>query len=147
MVVPVWPATIPTKEAIIDSIGRDAIFYTVYSSQACPDCSLDPVTDESTDSFCETCSGVYWIPVWSGSTFTSHITWKFSERQQWESVGIIFNGDCLAKIMYSEDADDIVSNAKYVVVDNRIMDIDKITYRGATEVDRIIVDLKERDKS
>ena len=49
--------------------------------------------------------------------------------------------------MYSEDADDIVSNAKYVVVDNRIMDIDKITYRGATEVDRIIVDLKERDKS
>ena len=48
--------------------------------------------------------------------------------------------------MYSVFNDNIVQNAKYVIVDARKMDIEDITYRGATEVDRIIVDLKEREK-
>lgn len=145
--VPPFPSTIPTKAAIINEIARPVTFYTIYSSQACPDCALDPVTNESTDSFCETCEGVYWIPTYSGYTYSGHVTWKFSDRQQWETAGILFNGDCLVKIMYSDSANTIIKNTKYVIVDEHTMDVDRVTYRGATEIDRILVELKERDRN
>ena len=145
--VPPFPSTIPTKAAIIDEIARPAVFYTVYSSQACPDCSLDPVTDTSVDSLCETCEGVYWLDTYSGYSYDAHVTWKFSDKQQWETAGILFNGDCLVKIMYSEAIDTVVKNTEYVIVDERTMDIDRVTYRGATEIDRILIELKERDRN
>lgn len=146
MPIPIFPTNTPEiKALIINQIGREVTFYTIYSSQPCPLCDLDPVTNLSTDSFCETCSGDYWIPLWSGSLFTAHVTWKFADQKQWETAGIIMAGDCQVKIMYSEENDAIVHNAKYVIVDSKQMDIEKITYRGADIVDRIIVDCKERE--
>ena len=148
MTIPSFPTNTPTiKALILNQIGRTVTFYTIYSTQACPDCTLDPITNESTDSFCETCSGLYWIPLWSGTDYTAHVTWKYSDQVDWDTVGKFMIGDCQVKIMYSGNSDSIVQNANYVVVDDRIMDIQKITYRGITVLDRIIVDLKERQKS
>ena len=150
MSIPNFPTNTPAiKALIINEIGRPVTFYSIYSSQACPNPldSLDPVTNESTLSLCPTCSGFYWIPLWSGDTFTAHVTWKYADQKQWETVGILMAGDCQVKIMYSPANDIIAHDAKYLVVDTHIMDVEKITYRGAIEVDRIILDLKERTRS
>ena len=56
----VWPTNTKTIiDNIRGAIGRTVDFYTVASSNPCSVCDLDPVTDESTDSFCTTCSGLY----------------------------------------------------------------------------------------
>jgi len=66
-------------DAIRGAIGRDVTFNIVASSTGCPDCSLDPVTNTSTDSFCQTCDGKYWIPVYSGVVVSGHITYGGSQ--------------------------------------------------------------------
>jgi hypothetical protein len=147
--VPIFPTnTQEIKTLILDQIGRDVVFYTVYSSEACPNPldSLDPVTNESTWTECPTCFGEYYIPHYSGTTFKAHVTWKYSDQTDWETVGKFMIGDCQIKVMISGNIDSIVHSAAYVIVDETTMDIEKITYRGVTVLDRMIVDLKERSK-
>lgn len=150
MTIPIFPTNTPDiKRQIIDMIGRDVTFYTIYSTEPCPNPSdsLDPVTNESTNSLCPICSGLYWIPHYSGTHYTAHVTWKYSDQVDWETVGKFMIGDCQVKVMYSGGSDDIIQAAEYAIVDDRVMDIERITYRGITVVDRIIIDLKERTKS
>lgn len=147
MLVAPWPSnTVQIKAEIISGIGRPVEFWTVYSSYACSGCTLDPVTNTSTDSFCEICSGNYWIPLYSGDTLRAHVTWKYADQQQYLTGGDVMLGDCQVKVILESGIDSLVSNAEYVIVDDRKMNIDRITYRGAVTPDRVILDLKEEEK-
>jgi hypothetical protein len=141
-----WPSnTRETIEDIINTIGRPVEFVTVTYS-ACPLCGLDPVTNTSTDSFCISCSGVYWIPMYSGTDITAHVTWKYADALNWEAGGMIFNGDGIIKIMYSGPYMSVLENTEYVVVDGKQVEISNITLLGVPQINRVQMDFKERKK-
>src|SRR5690349_21577545 len=142
-----WPAgTRDVIEEIINAIGRDVTFVTSTLS-GCYNCDLDPVTDTSTDSFCPICSGLYWIPTYSGHDITAHVTWKFSDKQDWQTGGMTFLGDGIVKVMYSGPYMDIIEETDYMVVDGSQVNIEKVTLLGVPSVNRIILDFKERQKN
>jgi len=130
-------------EAMIDMIGEEITFYVVDSVSGCSVCTLDPVTNTSTDYACPVCSGVYWIETLSGVVYDAHVTWKYSEGFGWETGGQTLLGDCRVKVMHTDAREAVVRAAKYVVVDDRYMDIERITLLGKPTINRIMVDLKE----
>lgn len=131
---------------MIQMDGRIVTFYVIDSLSGCPVCSLDPITNTSTDSFCTTCSGEYWIPVYSGWEVQAHVTEGRVDNKQWTTGGIIDNGEISVKFMHTASGEMIANTAEYVVVDGRIMVIQPgITKRGIPEVNRLIVYLKERE--
>lgn len=132
-------------ENIIDAIGRDVEFVSSTLS-GCYNCSLDVVTNTSTDSFCPVCSGEYWIPTYSSEFIRAHVTWKFADKENWQTGGYIWNGDGIVKIMYSGPYMDTVNNSDFMVVDGKVVDIEKVVLLGVPTVNRIILDFKERLK-
>lgn len=147
MSLPLFPSnTSDLIEQMINTDGRQIYFYTVTYS-GCSICSLDPISDTSVDSTCPTCSGEYWIPTYSGWAVTAHVTWGVLDNKGWTTGGMIDNGDCTVKFMLDEEAEDVVDNAVYAVVDDRIMTIQPgIILRGIPTPNRIIVKLKEKEK-
>ena len=133
-------------EEMIWRDGRLVTFYVVDSITPCPVCSLDPITNTATDSFCTTCSGEYWIPTYSGATMSGHVTWGKSENRAWETGGMLDNGDVTVKVMHTAEREEIIHSSQYVIVDNREMDIKNILLRGIPQVNRIIVVLKEKER-
>lgn len=146
MTLPLFPSN--TKDLIEQMIltdGRPVTFYTATYS-GCPICSLDPISDTSVDSFCPVCSGAYWIPTYSGWDVVAHVTWGTLDNKGWETGGMIDNGECTVKFIYSGYMQDIINEAEYVLVDNRTMDVQPgIILRGVPEINRIIVKLKEKE--
>lgn len=133
---------------IIDTIGRDVTFYVAtLSGCTYSGCSLDPVTNTSTNSFCPVCSGNYWIKTYSGYTTKAHVTWKFADLNNWDTGGYVFNGDGIIKVVYSGNMLDIIESTDYAVVDNKQVSIEKITLLGVPTLNRIICDFKERENT
>lgn len=131
---------------MIQQDGREVTFFTATYS-GCPVCSLDPISDTSTDSFCPTCSGLYWIPTYSGWSTIAHVTWGTLDNKGWESGGMLDNGDCTVKFIYSGYMQDILDNTEYVIVDEREMDVQPGTiFRGVPDINRVIVKLKEKER-
>lgn len=151
MSLPNFPKTLARsqiEEIITNSTGRDVDFFYVYSSYPCPnpDDSYDPVTDTSTNSFCPICSGIYWIPTYSGVTMSGHVTWKFDYKNEFETGGRVFIGDVQVKVMHTEDRERFIKDdVKYLVVDDIVVDIVKITKLG-NPPNRLIVSCKEREE-
>ena len=144
----VWPDNTKTViDAIRNAIGRDVEFFVVASSIACPTCSLDPITNQSVDSFCTVCSGIHWIPVYSGYTISGHVTWASADFQNWFVGGYQFDGDVRVQIEYTVANLDIVDNAVYVHVDNKVMEIKNFILRGVQSINRILIDMIEKEKS
>lgn len=145
--LPLWPSnTRPQIEEIIGMIGRNVTFYTVASQEACPFCVLDPITNTSTDSYCPTCSGDYWINIYSGWTVLAHVTWGQSESKNWMTGGMLDDGTCQVKVMHTPSGEGIIYSSQWVDVDGREMDIERITLRGVPEVNRILVRVKEKER-
>ena len=143
----VWPDD--TKEVIDNirgAIGRDVEFYVVASSIACSVCSLDIITGHSTDSFCPLCSGVYWIPAYSGYTISGHITWGNADFENWYPGGQQFDGDVRVQIEYTIANLDIVDSTIYAHVDNKVMEIKSYIHRGIQAINRILFDMIEKEK-
>jgi len=146
----VWPSdTVDVIDGIRHAIGRDITFIVIASEYPCPTatCNLDPVTDLSTDSFCQVCSGAYWIPVYSGYVCSGHITWAPSDFANWYTGGIQVEGTCRVQIKYTPEAYTVVDEAVWVEVDNKIMQINRKMLRGVQPVNRILIDLDEKEKS
>jgi hypothetical protein len=134
------------EEIINNSTGRDVNIFYVYSSMACPICTLDPTTNTSTDSFCATCSGDYWIDSYSGVVWSGHVTWKYDYKNEFETGGRVFIGDVQAKVMHSDSRETILKTPKtYLVIDDITTDIVKLTNLG-NPVNRIIISCKEREE-
>jgi hypothetical protein len=143
-----WPSVQDAQvvDEIREAIGRNVTFHYLVSTSGCPVCSLDPVTNESTDSFCTTCSGEYWIPSYSGEAILAHVNWGFSEQLGWYTGGQQMEGDCRIQIKYTVTNIDIVDKTKWIEVDGRNMLIVKRILRGVQPLNRIILDLSEKDK-
>lgn len=131
---------------IRDAIGRDVVFVTITVS-GCPICTLDPITDHSTDSFCAVCSGLYWIPTPTYNTIIAHITWGNVDELSWSSGGYQFDGDARVQIEYTISNLDIVDRSVYVHVDSKIMEIKNFILRGVQSINRILIDMIEKEKS
>jgi hypothetical protein len=144
-----WPSnTRNVIESIINTIGRNVTFYSAtLSGCTASGCSLDPITDTSTNSFCPVCSGEYWIPTWSGDDIMAHVTWKFSGEDEFHTGGTVFLGDGIIKVMYSGPYMNIINSADYVAVDGKQVDIQRVTLLGVPSVNRIVLDFKERSET
>lgn len=137
-----------TIESIITAIGRDVTFYTsTPSGCTASGCGLDPVTNTSINSFCLVCSGIYWIPVYSGTNIRAHVTWKYADEYQFNTGGTTFLGDGIVKVMYSGPYMNIINSTEYMVVDGKQTDIQRVTLLGVPSINRISLDFKERSNT
>jgi hypothetical protein len=147
MSLPLFPDnTRDSIQEIIDMIGRTVTFYDEVTVSGCGACSLDPIANTSTDSFCPVCYGTYWIPIYSGLPLTAHITYGQVDDKSWQTGGILDNGTITAKVMYSGWIADWINEAEYVVIDDREFDVVNVDIRGVPSVNRIIVRLKEKER-
>lgn len=142
-----WPSnTTSVIDDIRGAIGRTVTFHVVASSYECPACGLDPVTGTAINSFCTVCSGNGIIAVLSGVEVSGHITWGFSELLGWKTGGQLDDGECRVQIKYTIANELLVDNSKFVTVDGREMLISKRILRGVPQINRILIDLIEKDK-
>lgn len=126
-------------------IGRQVVFYRATVS-GCSVCSLDPITDTSTDSFCPTCSGIYWIKDYYTTTVTGHIIWGNVDSLDWRTGGQLFDGDCRIQIKLKDDTLDMIEATDYVVADGKVLEIKSHILRGVPTLNRVLVDLIEKEK-
>jgi|WetSurMetagenome_2_1015567.scaffolds.fasta_scaffold642257_2 hypothetical protein len=141
----IFPDQTETIDKIRNAIAREVDFF-IPSFITCSACSLDPVNNSSTDSFCPVCSGSYFIPTYEEVPVTGYISWGFSEQLGWNRGGQIAEGDCRVQIKYTETNISLVENAEYLHVDHRKMKITKQTLRGTPTLNRILLDLQELDR-
>jgi len=132
-------------QEMIDQIGRAVYFYEQVSISGCYLCSYDPIAETSTDSFCPVCSGLYWIPTYSGVELQAHVTYGQVDDKSWVTGGIIDNGTITVKVMYSGWISDLINDAEYVIVDDRRYDVVDVIERGIP-TNRILVKLKEEKR-
>lgn len=135
-----------TIDAIREAIGRNVTFVTV-SSIACTasGCGLDPVTNTSTNSFCITCSGLYWIPRLTSYAVKAHVTWGNADQLNWVTGGQIFEGDCRIQVKNTAETLTAIEDTDHVIVDGKTFEIQSKIYRGVPELNRVILDLIERE--
>lgn len=139
-----WPSnTKSVIDEIRNAIGRNVIFYTEVLED-CPICAINPVTNESTNPFCTTCSGVGYIITYSGTTMLAHITWNPSETLQWVEGGQWKGYDCRIQIEYTITNKSIVSGADNVEVDGVKLRIANKSPRGVQSLNRIVLGLIEK---
>lgn len=126
-----WPNTTIITDAIRGVIGRNIMIYVNVSGTACPTCDLDPVTNFSTDPWCPTCGGVYWIDAISGVTYSAHVNWGQAYQPLRVAGGIIDEGDCIITIKNTAEALENVRASNYYVVDTRDLYMKNYELRGA----------------
>jgi len=143
-----WPDnTITVIDAIRDAIGRDITIYTTVSGIPCPasGCSLDPVTNLSTNQFCDTCKGEYWINTVSGVTVLAHVRLRNVDIPVWTVGGLIVDGDAQVQLKYTETNINAIDNAEYFDVDGKQFVKKDISLRGVPTVNRVVVTLVEKE--
>jgi hypothetical protein len=144
MTVPSFPPdTYIVKDSIRESIQRAITVNVKVAGTPCPTCDLDPITNTSLDSFCETCSGVYWLNTTSGWLVSGHVRWMGADQPYYTPGGVIDTGDCLVTIKYTVSGLAHVQNSDSFIVDGRDMYLKKYILRGVPTVDRIRIILKE----
>lgn len=132
-------------DRIRNTIGREVEFFVEDRIECTASgCGINPVMGGAINPSCPTCSGLGYIPVYSGYRVTAHISWNPSELLRWVAGGQYYSADCRVQIEYTEDNLEVCQNAKYAVIDNRELRVEKITLRGVPDINRILVDLKER---
>lgn len=145
-----WPSRVH-RETVIDeirhAIGRDIVINIPITGIACDNASdsLDPVTNLSTNQFCPTCHGTYWLNTTSGITVSAHVTWKPSEIVGWYPGGQIVEGDCLIQIKYTVSSYAWATEAENFIVDGRTLKRRSITLRGVPELNRVLIALDEQE--
>lgn len=146
----IFPTAVETTE-IIDgirsAIGRTAEFITLAGNNECTVCGLDPTTGLSVDSFCTTCSGLYYIPIYSGVTISGHVWWKSADSLQWPTGGQVFEGDATFQLKYTVGNLDTVNNTEFLMLDGKTMTIRKKVIRGVPALNRIILTLDEEERN
>jgi len=141
---PTWPSD--TKDIIDDirtAIGRSITINVGVEQDPCPVCSLDPETNTSKDSFCTTCSGVYWITTTSGLSVLAHVNWKKTDQPFYTAGGKIAEGDCIVTIEYTATNLSAVENSVGFIVDTKDLYMKNYELRGVQDINRIRVLLKE----
>jgi hypothetical protein len=130
-------------DQIRDAIGRPVYFFRRYTVP-CSACSIDPISGDSTNSFCTVCSGEGYVVTFSGYTINGHITHKPQEMMQWSSAGQWFEGDVRVQVELTDSNITVIENTEYVMVDEKKFDIRSTFKRGVPTLNRVLIDLKER---
>jgi len=142
-----WP-TAHSAEVISkmrDAIGRNITIYINVSGVACAasGCTLDPVTNYSTNSFCETCGGNYWLQTTSAWVCMAHIRWGSADQPLYSPGGIVDEGTCKVTIAYSGNALNNVRDSHHFVVDDKEMYLKNYAFKGVQTINRLAITLKE----
>ena len=124
------------------AIGRVVDFITPSYSD-CSICTLNPITNESIDSFCPECSGKYWIETDIITSVSGHVTWKPNGIMNWVTAGRVFDGDCMIQIKYTPENQVLAQADTKVTVDGKDMKVFSVVPRGVPEINRLIIALKE----
>lgn len=124
------------------TIGRNILINVQVSGIACSACSLDPITNLSTDPFCVTCAGEYWLSTTSGVTCSAHVRWRSTDQPLRVAGGIIDEGDCYITIALSGHLGCVQSSESYVI-DDKLMYMKNYKIRGVPRPNRITVVLLE----
>lgn len=135
-----------TKSIIDDirgTIGRNITINVSVEGDPCPACELNPVTNTSVDSFCTTCSGLYWINTTSGYTISGHVRWLSAGEPMYTPGGIIDVGDCIVTVEYTETNLTNVENSDHFIVDDKDLYLEEYVLRGVPDINRIRIILKE----
>lgn len=129
-------------DQIREAIGRNITLY-VPTKTDCPSCTLDPVTNTSTNYFCPTCSGYGYLITYSGYTISGHILWGPSDFQNWITGGILYEGDVKIQIEYLPNTLTILDNTEFISVDNKRVEVKERSLRGVPQINRILLYCKE----
>jgi len=135
-----------TKEIIDEiryTIGRNITIHVNVSGVPCTLCSLDPVTNLSTDPFCTGCNGAYWINTTSAWVCSAHVRWRRADQPLWSPGGIIETGDCKITIAHSGNALQNVKDSRYFEVDGHELYMKSYTLKGVQQLNRIAIVLTE----
>lgn len=137
-----WPTN--TKEVvdkIRTAIGRDITFMKKYTGERCTACDLDPLTGESEEPFCPTCSGYGYITTLSGTNVLAHVNWTDIDPKEFHPGGRIYTGDCRVSVEYTDENLALVTASDYIIVDSRELYLKDYDLRGVPDINRIVVDL------
>jgi hypothetical protein len=135
-----------TKQ-IIDNIrgaiGRNINIGTTILGSECPACTIDPLTNMSSDPFCSTCSGYGYLTSISGTTVSAHVNWNVLGSKEYHSGGFIEVGDCIATIEFSEELLSVIENADYFEIDDEKVFLKEYDLRGVPDINRIRMYLQQ----
>jgi len=144
-----WPEAevVEVLSGILKAVGRGFTINVKSSGSACPLCLasgyLDPVTNSSTNSFCPSCYGLYYLNTPSGIPASGHVRWINSEIPRQYPGGQIPDGDCIITVAYSDEIRSNIERAKSFTVDGKNLTLKSYTPRGAKVPNRIILTLKQ----
>lgn len=141
-----WPTnTADITDEIRNAIGRDITILVTISGIACTVCSLNPVSNLSTNPFCPVCGGTYWTSIASGYVVNSHVTIGEIDLPWRIAGGYIERGEAVVQIKYTPDNLYAVKHAAHYIVDGKTYLQDDISYRGVPEINRMVITLKEQE--
>lgn len=143
MSIPNFPSTVATKDEIRGTIDRSIMINVKIEGMECPVCELDPITNTSSDSFCVTCSGLYWINTTSGYSINAHVRWLNLDQPSYTEGGVIDQGDCIATVKYTSETLYNIQNSESFIIDDMDLYLKKYVLRGVPSPDRIRIILKE----
>jgi len=145
-----WPGNTPEIiDDIREAIGREITIYVTVSGIECDDVSdsFDPVTGLSTNQFCPTCGGKWYLNTTSGFVTKAHITELNNlDLPVWVAGGTIVDGDSRVQFKLTASSVFAVENADYYLVDDKEYIQKTVSYRGVPELNRVIVTLIEREE-
>jgi hypothetical protein len=145
-----FPSTKTTKDEIRSAIGQTVIFITSGIKTACSKCSssgyYDGINETSLDSWCEICSGAYWLASDTNVSVTAHVRWVSADVPNRGQSGSILEGDCSITIASDALTDSQLNGVKEVIVDGRKVEIYKTMYKGIPSRDRIKIIARENSK-
>lgn len=141
-----WPTnTTDTIDAIRNAIGRDITILVTVSGTACTACSLNPVSNLSTNPFCPVCGGTYWLNTSSGYVVNAHVAIGEIDLPWRVAGGYIQKGEALVQIKYTAENLYAVTHAVHYNVDGKLYLQDDVSYRGVPNINRIVITLKEQE--
>ncbi len=136
-----FPNTKATKDAIRAVIGTDVTFVVQGTPSPCPVCSgaglFDEVNEASLNSFCTTCSGLYWLTVDDEIEVNAHVRWAREDEPSREVGGSTLMGDCYITVAIDALTTTQISKVKEVRVDGRKLEVYRAIMRGVPTRDRI----------
>jgi hypothetical protein len=143
MAIPDFPDTTSILDEIREKIQRAITINVKTQGTPCPDCDLDPITNTSSDSFCETCSGLYWLNTVSGYLVSGHIRWMGTDQPLYTEGGTIDVGDCIVTVKHTSDNLTAVQNSESFTIDQTDLYLKSYVMRGVQNLNRIRIMLKE----
>lgn len=132
-------------DSIRGAIGREITAYIPVSGIACSICSLDLVTNLSTDPFCTVCGGYYWKDTVSAYVMSAYIFHPSLDTPVRVAGGYIVTGDTFIQVKYTQSSYAAVNTAESFLVDGKEYLKKDISLRGVPSINRIVVTLEEQE--